>query len=126
MGNEALKPVVWIASSKKDLLDFPPPTIRDVGHALYVAQCGEKPPNAKPLQGFGGASVLEIVLNEDGGTYRAVYTVRFELAVYVLHCFQKKSRSGIATPKHDVELVRGRLSIAEEDYRQWQEQLKKQ
>jgi phage-related protein len=103
-------------------LSFPPDTIRNVGHALYLAQCGDKPPNAKPLKGFGGASVLEIVLREEAETYRSVYTVRFEHAVCVLHCFQKKSKSGIATPQQDIDLIKSRLKAAEEDYRQWKEQ----
>ena len=123
--DDALKPVLWIASSKKDLLDFPPATIREVGHAIYLAQIGDKPPNAKPLRGFAGASVLEIVVNEDTNAYRAVYTVRFEHAVYILHCFQKKSKSGVATPQKDIDLVETRLAAAEEDYAQWQQKQKK-
>jgi phage-related protein len=125
MMEEAIKPVAWIGSSKRDLLAFPPETVRNVGHALYLAQCGDKPPNAKPLKGFGGASVLEIILNEGGDAYRSVYTVRFEHAVCVLHCFQKKAKSGIATPQQDIDLVKSRLRIAEEDYRQWLEQQKR-
>ncbi len=119
---DVIKPLVWISSSKRDLLEFPSATIRDVGHALYLAQCGEKPPNAKPLKGFGGASVLEIVLSEDRVAYRAVYTVRFEDAVYVLHCFEKKSKSGIATAQKDIDLIENRLAAAEEEHRQWQRQ----
>ena len=120
-----VRPVVWVASAKRDFLTFPRETIRDVGHALYLAQCGDKPTNAKPLKGFGGASVLEIIENWDGDTYRAVYTVRFKDAVYVLHCFQKKSRSGSATSQQDIERIRQRLKVAEEEHREWQEKQKK-
>jgi phage-related protein len=119
------KPLVWLAASKKDFLGFPADTVRDVGYALYQAQCGEKPPNAKPLKGFGGASVLEVVEQYDGDTYRAVYTVRFVDAVYVLHCFQKKSKSGAATPGQDIELIKTRLKKAEEESKQWLEKQKK-
>ena len=83
------------------------------GHALHWAQHGEQHPAAKPLRGFGGAGVLEVVEDDGGGTYRAVYTVNFEAVVFVLHCFQKKSKCGIATPKKDIELIRARLKVAE-------------
>jgi len=86
-----------------------------MGFALYLAQTGRMPRSAKPLKGFGGAGVLELVENDDSGTYRAVYTVRFESAIYVLHAFQKKSKKGIRTPQQDIELVRRRLKIAEND-----------
>ena len=76
-------------------------------------------PNAKPLKGFGGASVLEIVEDNDGDTYRAVYTVKFPLAVYVLHVFQKKSKKGMATPKRDLDLIDERLKRAESHYQDW-------
>jgi phage-related protein len=92
-----------------------------VGHALYAAQNGSVDPAAKPLKGFGGRSVMEIVADHRGDTFRAVYTVRFRDAVYVLHAFQKKSRHGIATPLHDVELIRKRLTDAERDYFERQE-----
>ena len=92
---------------------------RDIGFALDKAQRGDKHPSAKPLQGFGGASVLEIVENHDGDTYRAVYTVRFAEAIYVLHCFQKKSKRGIKTPKKELDLIAARLKKAQEDYEQW-------
>lgn len=87
-----------------------------IGYALHFAQMGDKHPSAKPLKGFGGAGVLEIVEDHDGSTYRAVYTVRFSDAVYVLHAFQKKSRKRAKTPKQEIELVRQRLRRAEEDY----------
>ena len=86
---------------------------RDFGHGLHLAQIGLKYEQAKPLKGFGSAGVLEIVGRGGGGTYRAVYTVKIGDAIYVLHCFQKKSKSGIATPKQDMELIRERLKEAE-------------
>ena len=86
-----------------------------VGHALYAAQQGATDPAAKPLKGFGGVSVMEIVAPFDGNTWRAVYTVRFRGFVYVLHAFQKKSKSGIATPKKDIDLIQQRLAAAERD-----------
>ena len=94
---------------------FPRPVRSDIGRALYTAQKGEDDPSAKALKGFGGRSVLEIVAPYDGGTWRTVYTVRFEDAVYVLHAFQKKSKSGIATPKKEIDLSRKRLADAERD-----------
>lgn len=87
-----------------------------MGYALYRAQCGDKHPDAKPLKGFKGSGVLEVVEDFDKDTYRAVYTVRFEGIVYVLHAFQKKSKHGIATPKQDVELIEARLKRAKEHY----------
>jgi phage-related protein len=107
------KPIVWIGSSKKDLMALPIEVRRFFGHALSFAQCGERHDAAKPLSGFGGAGVLEVVESGVGGTYRAVYTVRFEEAVFVLHCFQKKSKSGIATPQEDMNTIRARLKVAE-------------
>jgi len=88
-----------------------------MGYALYQAQVGRKAPSAKPLAGFGGAGVLEIVEDHQTDTYRAVYTVKFSELVYVLHAFQKKSKKGIATPKPDIDLIKGRLRTAEEDYK---------
>jgi len=85
----------------------------DFGYALHVAQTGGKHEKAKPLQGFGGAGVLEMVENDEGGTCRAVYTVKFAEAVVALHCFQKKSKRGIATPRTDMDLIRSRLRDAE-------------
>ena len=106
-----------VASSKKDLGAFPE-AVKDVmGRSLLDVQFGEKPDNATPLRGFGGAGVLEVIQDHDGDTYRAVYTVKFSDAVYVLHCFQKKSKRGIATPKHDMELIRERLVAAEIDWK---------
>ena len=119
MDEPAIKPVRWIASSRDDLRDFPEEVRLRVGGALWEAQKGGKAPWAKPLKGHGGTGVVEIVDDHDGDTYRAVYTVRFAGVVYVLHAFQKKSRSGIATPKRDLALIETRLRRAEEDYRQW-------
>jgi phage-related protein len=90
-----------------------------VGGALWEAQLGRKARWAKPLKAFGGAGVLEVVDDFDGDTFRAVYTVRFAGVVYVLHAFQKKSKSGIATPRHEIELIRQRLNRAKEDYERW-------
>jgi phage-related protein len=109
-----------MGSSRKDLQDFPREVRFDVGQAIYAAQCGEQDPAAKPLQGFGGRSVVEVVTNFDGDTWRTVYTVRFVDAIYVLHAFQKKSKSGIATPQRDIELIRRRLADAEQDNRKRQ------
>jgi phage-related protein len=104
---------VWVGDSLEDLWDFPSAVQREIGFALRRAQDGGKHPDAKPLKGFGGASVLEIVEDHDGDTFRAVYTVRFADAIYVLHVFQKKSKKKIATPKHELELIRARLKEAE-------------
>lgn len=113
-----LKPVRWVGSSRRDLKTFPRPVQRDVGQALYAAQCGEEYPTVKALKGFGGRAVLEIVASHEGDTYRGVYTVRFHDAIYVLHAFQKKSRKGIATPQKEVQLIKERLAAAERDYRE--------
>lgn len=106
------RPLLWLGSSKKDLLDLPVPVRRFFGHALDLAQRGEQHMGAKVLKGFGGAGVLEVVEDDAGGTYRAVYTVRFREAVFVLHVFQKKSKRGIATPQADMEIIRQRLKAA--------------
>ena len=113
------KPLFWIGSSWSDLKDCPDEVQDFIGYALHWAQRGGKSPDAKPLQGFGGAGVLEILDDFDGNTYRAMYTVRFAGAVYALHVFQKKSRKGIATPKQDIELVKARLKRAEDHYAAW-------
>jgi phage-related protein len=109
-----LKPLHWVGSSKRDLLSLPGPVVDLFGFALYLAEAGKKHKQAKPLRGFGSAGVLEVVEDWDRSTYRAVYTVRFESAVFVLHVFQKKSKRGAATPKADIDLVRERLKAAEE------------
>jgi phage-related protein len=107
------KELIWIASSRRDLRTMPPAVRRTFGVALFAAQCGERPPFAKPLKGFGGSGVLELVEDDRSGTYRAVYTVRYVTAIYVLHVFQKKSKRGIATPSHDIALIRDRLRQAD-------------
>jgi phage-related protein len=114
-----LKPLHWLGSTREDLQNAPEEVRSAIGFALYEAQRGAKHPKAKPLKGFGGAGVLEVVANHDGDTWRAVYTVKIADAVYVLHFFQKKSRSGKATPKHEIDLVRRRL-------REVQDQAKKE
>jgi phage-related protein len=105
----ALKPVVWIGPSRRAFRALPRPVKSRMGYALYVAQHGGKHRDAKPLKGFGGAGMVEIVSDFDGDTFRAVYTVRFAAAVYVLHVFQKKSKTGRATPKSEMELIEKRL-----------------
>jgi phage-related protein len=117
---EAPKPVRWVGTSLRDLRSFPGPVRLDIGHALFAAQEGKTDPAAKPLKGFGGASVLEIMASHQGNAWRAVYTVRFQDAIYVLHVFQKKSTKGIATPVRETELIRQRLAEAERDYRERQ------
>jgi phage-related protein len=114
----------FVGSSYKDYTGFPEEVQDDIGYALYLAQVGDKASSAKPLSGFAGASVLEIVESFDGDAYRAVYTVRFAGVVFVLHAFQKKSKSGISTPKHEIALVKQRLMMAEEDYKTWKSKRK--
>lgn len=115
----APKPLRWVGSSKEDVSAFPRDVRRRIGGALWEAQLGGKVGYAKPLRGFKGAGVLEVVDDFAGDTYRAVYTVRFAKAVYVLHAFQKKSKRGIATPKTDLDRIAVRLNRAREDYEQW-------
>jgi phage-related protein len=117
---EALKPIRWIETSLRDLRSFPSKVRIDIGYALFAAQEGKTDPAAKPLKGFGGASVLEIVASHHGNAWRAVYTVRFQDAIYVLHAFQKKSTKGIATPAREIDLIKQRLAEAERDYRERQ------
>jgi phage-related protein/predicted XRE-type DNA-binding protein len=109
---------VWLGSSLDELKEFPEEPRREVGFALWEAQNGGKHPDAKPLKGFHGASVLEIVEDFDTDTYRAVYTVKFGESVYVLHCFQKKSKSGISTPKQDMDLIEKRFKQAEQEHKE--------
>jgi phage-related protein len=113
------KPVRWVGSSKEDVSSFPAEVRRRVGGALWEAQIGRKVPYAKPLKGFGSAGVLEIVDDFDGNAFRTVYAVRFAMAIYVLHAFQKKSKRGVATAKSDVDLINQRLRRAKEDYELW-------
>ena len=114
------KAVRWIGSSLSDLKAFPQSVRRTIGQALYAAQVGEIYPFVKALKGFGGGSVLEIVVSHATDAYRAVYTVRFEQAIYVLHVFQKKSKRGVKTPQKEIHLIKQRLKVAEEDYRRRQ------
>jgi phage-related protein len=107
------KPLDFLGSSYKDLMALPQEVIRLFGFALSLAQNGDQHEAAKVLKGFGGAGVLEVVENDIGGTYRAVYTVKFEEVVFVLHCFQKKSKRGSETPKQDMDIIHARLKIAE-------------
>lgn len=107
----AIRPAVFVGSSQKDLRAFPAEVRGQMGQSLFEAQLGKHPHNAKPLKGFAG--VMEIRNNYDGDAFRAVYTVRFEGVLYVLHAFQKKSTSGIATPQRHIELIRHRLRDAE-------------
>lgn len=115
----ARKPIVWVGGSKRDLSAFPRTVKVKLGFALHEAQLGKKHVDAKPLKGFGGAGVVEIVATHKKNAYRGIYTVRFDRRVYVLHVFQKTSRHGIATPKQEMELLRERLKWAERDYESW-------
>jgi phage-related protein len=110
------KDLKFIGSSLKDVREMPAGVREEFGFSLYLAQKGEKSVNAVPLVGFGSSKVLEIITSEENSTYRAVYTVKFEKAVYVLHCFQKKSKTDIKTPTRDKEIISRRLKAAEQDY----------
>lgn len=112
MIDESIKPLYWVASSKKDLCAMPEEVQDIFGFAIHLAQIGRMHPQAKPLKSFGSAGIIEVVEHAEHGTYRAAYTVKFSNAVYVLHCFQKKSTKGIATPKPDMDLIRARLKAA--------------
>jgi phage-related protein len=109
-----LKPVIWVGSSLKDLRAFPEPVQDHMGYALYVAQRGGRHRDTKTLSGFGGAGVVEVIKDFRGDTFRAVYTVRHADAVYVLHAFQKKSKTGRETPRRDMELIEQRRREAEQ------------
>ena len=113
MEDTAPKDLVWVGSSRKDLKAMPLAVRRSLGFSLFAAQLGEWPRGVKPLKGFGGTGVLEILEDHDGDTYRAVYTVRFATKIYVLHVFQKKSKHGISTPDQEIDLIRERLKWAE-------------
>jgi phage-related protein len=108
-----MKKVIFVGSSLKDLKEFPEDARSEAGHALYLAQRGERAINAIPMTGFGSSMVLEVVIPEDGDAYRAIYTVKFDTAVYVLHAFQKKSKAGAKTPAHDIHLIWSRLKDAQ-------------
>jgi phage-related protein len=109
-----LKPVIWVGTSLKNLREFPAPVQDHMGYALYIAQRGGKHQDAKVLSGFGGAGVLEAIKDHRGDTFRAVYTLKYAGTVYVLHAFQKKSKSGRQTPRRDIELIKQRLREAEQ------------
>lgn len=115
-----MKRVVWISSSYKDFMEFPPSVRNAVGYALYYAQLGEKHEHTKILSGMGSAGIAEVRENGPGGTYRVVYTVEMEGIVFVLHAFQKKSKSGIATPKQELELLKKRIKEAKSFYKDLQ------
>lgn len=126
MSKQPRKPLKWIGSAKRDL-DAMPEDVKDVfGHAIDLAQAGGKHQDAKAMSGFGSAGVLEVVEDYRSDTYRAVYTVKFAGWIYVLHCFQKKSKSGIKTPKEDLALINVRLKAAKLDYEVWQAQQARQ
>jgi phage-related protein len=112
-----LKPVEWMGTCLDDIKNFPSKVSRKIGYAIYLAQKGDKHSSVKPLKGFKGAGVLEVVENFDTDTYRAVYTVKLAGVIYVLHVFQKKSKKGITTPKQDIDLIHKRLQEAQEHYR---------
>jgi len=117
MAGDVERAVRWVGSALDDLRAFPAEPRAAIGYALWLAQTGGKAPRVKPLKGVvPGAGVLEVVEQHDGNAYRAVYTVRFEDAVYVLHAFQKKSKKGIKTPKHEIDVIRDRYRTAETDY----------
>jgi phage-related protein len=118
MTTKTSRPVEWIGSSYRDFTAFPDLVQDEMGFALYQAQVGQLHRSAKPLKGFGGAGVVEIVDDHEGDTYRAVYTVKFETVIYVLHAFQKKSKKGTATPQRDIDLVVRRLKAAEADHKE--------
>jgi len=111
------KPLYWVASSKKDMMTFPEDVVDVIGFSLQLVQQGETPGNMTPLKGFKGTGVCEILDDYDTDTYRAVYTVRFPKAVYVLHAFKKKSKQGIKTPQKEMETIKLRFKCAEEDYK---------
>lgn len=116
---EHRKPLIFVGATLRELQRFPASVQRVFGYALHVAQLGGRHPDAKPLKGFGGAGVLEVMEDQEGDTYRVVYTVKLEERVYALHAFQKKSTRGIATAKKDLELIRSRLADAQELHRRW-------
>lgn len=116
--NLAEKPIEWLGDSLDTLKKFPTKVCKAMGFALQFAQNGEKAPSSKPLKGITtGAGVLEIIEDFDGDTYRAVYTVKFEGIIYVLHTFQKKSKSGIKTPPKDIEIIKQRFMLAEKEHK---------
>lgn len=113
------KLVYWVGSSKKDLMKLPRTIQRQIGYSLHLVQIEQEDNDSKPLKGFGSAKVREIIKDDSEGTYRAVYTVEFKEMIYVLHVFKKKSKTGIATPKHEIELIKRRLKDAQDIYKEW-------
>jgi len=120
-----LRHLLWIASSKSDYMKMPEEVICDFGHWLYQVQKGQFPSGAKSLSGFGSANVLELKRDHSDGTFRTIYTVKFEEFIVILHAFQKKSKKGHETPKQDMELIKARLKLAEEIYKEWKGKRKK-
>ena len=112
------RPVEFVGGARQALRELPKPVRCVFAYAIYLAEMGEKHPDAKPLRGFGGAGVLEVVESFEGDAYRAVYTVKFEGVVYVLDAFQKKAKRGRATPEVDIDRIKTRLKVAEEHYRE--------
>ena len=108
-----IKEIIWLGKTKKDLKSMPNSVVDSIGFALYQAQIGGKADNVKVLKGFHGSGVLEVIESDESGTYRAVYTLKFGNEIYILHCFQKKSKSGISTPKEDMDMINKRLKEAE-------------
>lgn len=121
-GKQNLKAVLWVGSSKRDLLVMPKKVVTNFGYAIYQVQIGTYPDIAKPLKGFGGANVIELVENYKSDTFRAVYTVQFSEIIVVLHAFHKKSTKGIATPKQEIELIKNRLKRAKKIYQEWKKE----
>lgn len=107
-----MKRLMWVGSSLKDVKKFPESVKKEIGFAIYLAECGEKAINAIPLVGFGSSKILEILINDDGDTYRVIYTVKFSDFLYVLHAFKKKSTNGIATPKKETDAIKQRFRAA--------------
>ena len=108
-----MKKIIWLGNSRKNIIKFPEAVKERVGYALYLSQLGENSKNTKMMKGLGNG-VYEIVDDFDKDTYRCVYTVRYAETLYILHSFQKKSKSGIKTPKNDIDLIKSRLRIAKE------------
>ncbi|MFZ2486136.1 MAG: type II toxin-antitoxin system RelE/ParE family toxin [Candidatus Rickettsiella isopodorum] len=105
-----MKKLIWISSSKKNLMEFPEEVIQEIGYALYLAQKGEYYNKVKPFKGYG-SGVYEIAIEYNKNAYRSVYIVNLADTVYVLHCFQKKSKSGIKTPKEEIQVIEQRLKL---------------
>ncbi len=113
-----MKILKWIGSSREDLKEFPDEIIDEMGHGLYLVQMGDRPSHAKTLSGFGSAKVIELKESDRSGTYRVVYTIEMAEFIFVLHAFQKKSKSGIATPKQEIDMIKRRLKEAESLYKE--------